>query len=226
MGSSSSESELSDRKFIVGEHDRRSTEGYWTSRGLETLHRVYDVEELKRRMDQIDDADRFHYLTCRDKQDMTALHTAVLGDIVKVADQIIGSTDTEDRDSVINCADDHGETLLQKANSSDMAQTLLDALAPKTRREFIKHKDIFGKTVLHKAASRDRVKVADQIITSTDSEDRDSVINCVDDDGETPLHKANSSAMAQTRSEEHTSELQSRPHISYAVFCLKKKKKN
>ena len=28
------------------------------------------------------------------------------------------------------------------------------------------------------------------------------------------------------RSEEHTSELQSRPHISYAVFCLKKKKVN
>ena len=27
-----------------------------------------------------------------------------------------------------------------------------------------------------------------------------------------------------SRSEEHTSELQSRPHISYAVFCLKKKK--
>src|SRR5216110_3934316 len=29
-----------------------------------------------------------------------------------------------------------------------------------------------------------------------------------------------------TRSEEHTSELQSRELISYAVFCLKKKKKN
>ena len=28
----------------------------------------------------------------------------------------------------------------------------------------------------------------------------------------------------EVRSEEHTSELQSRPHISYAVFCLKKKK--
>ena len=28
------------------------------------------------------------------------------------------------------------------------------------------------------------------------------------------------------RSEEHTSELQSRPHISYAVFCLKKKTKD
>src|SRR3546814_1479222 len=31
---------------------------------------------------------------------------------------------------------------------------------------------------------------------------------------------------AGTRSEEHTSELQSLMRISYAVFCLKKKKKN
>src|SRR3546814_6175119 len=31
---------------------------------------------------------------------------------------------------------------------------------------------------------------------------------------------------AHDRSEEHTSELQSLMHISYAVFCLKKKKKN
>src|SRR3546814_1655171 len=33
-------------------------------------------------------------------------------------------------------------------------------------------------------------------------------------------------AAAQARSEEHTSELQSLMRISYAVFCLKKKKKN
>src|SRR3546814_1220945 len=32
--------------------------------------------------------------------------------------------------------------------------------------------------------------------------------------------------LAMTRSEEHTSELQSLMRISYAVFCLKKKKKN
>ena len=31
---------------------------------------------------------------------------------------------------------------------------------------------------------------------------------------------------SEERSEEHTSELQSRPHISYAVFCLKKKNTN
>src|SRR3546814_6745495 len=33
-------------------------------------------------------------------------------------------------------------------------------------------------------------------------------------------------AIAQVRSEEHTSELQSLMRISYAVFCLKKKKKH
>src|SRR3546814_1522732 len=33
-------------------------------------------------------------------------------------------------------------------------------------------------------------------------------------------------ALAQQRSEEHTSELQSLMRISYAVFCLKKKKSN
>ena len=33
-----------------------------------------------------------------------------------------------------------------------------------------------------------------------------------------------SDVLLDERSEEHTSELQSRPHISYAVFCLKKKK--
>src|SRR3546814_3269189 len=32
--------------------------------------------------------------------------------------------------------------------------------------------------------------------------------------------------IARSRSEEHTSELQSLMRISYAVFCLKKKKKN
>src|SRR3546814_1336535 len=40
------------------------------------------------------------------------------------------------------------------------------------------------------------------------------------------LDKTNSAALAfKARSEEHTSELQSLMRISYAVFCLKKKKK-
>src|SRR3546814_5518176 len=43
-----------------------------------------------------------------------------------------------------------------------------------------------------------------------------------------PCHHAmqNISARFQSRSEEHTSELQSLMRISYAVFCLKKKKKS
>src|SRR3546814_6382325 len=42
--------------------------------------------------------------------------------------------------------------------------------------------------------------------------------------GATPGRKA--PASSRKRSEEHTSELQSLMRISYAVFCLKKKKKN
>ena len=128
----------------------------------------------------------------------TALHEAASLDRVKVADQIIRSTHSEDRDSVINCADDVGETPLHKAKSSAMAQTLLDALAPKTSQNWMKLSNSERQGVLHASAVCDRVDVADQIFRSTDSEDRDSVISCVYDDGETPLHKAKSSAMAQT----------------------------
>src|SRR3546814_4889708 len=39
-----------------------------------------------------------------------------------------------------------------------------------------------------------------------------------------PRWRRRSSAFASRRSEEHTSELQSLMRISYAVFCLKKKK--
>src|SRR3546814_3406030 len=40
------------------------------------------------------------------------------------------------------------------------------------------------------------------------------------------LRPRNSAAARRRRSEEHTSELQSLMRISYAVFCLKKKKTN
>src|SRR3546814_8208141 len=39
-------------------------------------------------------------------------------------------------------------------------------------------------------------------------------------------HTVESQGRIENRSEEHTSELQSLMRISYAVFCLKKKKKN
>src|SRR3546814_1344248 len=43
--------------------------------------------------------------------------------------------------------------------------------------------------------------------------------------GAPPVSAANPTAPWLARSEEHTSELQSLMRISYAVFCLKKKKK-
>src|SRR3546814_9655443 len=45
-------------------------------------------------------------------------------------------------------------------------------------------------------------------------------------DGLDRLGKSGAKVMADPRSEEHTSELQSLMRISYAVFCLKKKTKN
>src|SRR3546814_1277548 len=42
----------------------------------------------------------------------------------------------------------------------------------------------------------------------------------------TPRRASASRSSTSIRSEEHTSELQSLMRISYAVFCLKKKKKN
>src|SRR3546814_8452461 len=41
-----------------------------------------------------------------------------------------------------------------------------------------------------------------------------------------PGHQGRNDRPCDDRSEEHTSELQSLMRISYAVFCLKKKKKN
>src|SRR3546814_1754789 len=56
-----------------------------------------------------------------------------------------------------------------------------------------------------------------------------STVECGTDDGPfgRPLERGNERALPRSpavgRSEEHTSELQSLMHISYAVFCLKKK---
>src|SRR3546814_7944065 len=43
--------------------------------------------------------------------------------------------------------------------------------------------------------------------------------------GSVPIRRPSDAITAGSRSEEHTSELQSLMRISYAVFCLKKKKK-
>src|SRR3546814_9196272 len=51
-----------------------------------------------------------------------------------------------------------------------------------------------------------------------------SRMTCLSDTNQTMLTRLKSSS--QVRSEEHTSELQSLMRISYAVFCLKKKKTN
>src|SRR3546814_8198626 len=70
----------------------------------------------------------------------------------------------------------------------------------------------------HRAAREDRQAVADRLQRRR-----------VEQRGPAALHhvgeQRHPGAEARDRSEEHTSELQSLMRISYAVFCLKKKKK-
>src|SRR3546814_3076337 len=54
---------------------------------------------------------------------------------------------------------------------------------------------------------------------------RANLLRASQKDGEHHLLWSRPSARERSRSEEHTSELQSLMRISYAVFCLKKKKK-
>src|SRR3546814_7346001 len=55
----------------------------------------------------------------------------------------------------------------------------------------------------------------------------DSLVDWIDSDqAPGPAGAEDASYLVRDRSEEHTSELQSLMRISYAAFCLKKKKKN
>ena len=96
------------------------------------------------------------------------LHASAVCDRVDVADQIFRSTDSEDRDSVISCVYDDGETPLHKAKSSAMAQALLDALTPETKQRFIKRKDTVGMTAALSALIKEKRDVFNTIWTQSD----------------------------------------------------------
>src|SRR3546814_2300874 len=72
--------------------------------------------------------------------------------------------------------------------------------------------DVFSEKAA--VADADRVQLLDPELLYPDPENVRSAID-----------EATIDEMAETRSEEHTSELQSLMRISYAVFCLKKKNK-
>src|SRR3546814_5191251 len=65
----------------------------------------------------------------------------------------------------------------------------------------------------------DELYTAETIVRNVRVLATDQRYNALDENGKTPVRTFG-------RSEEHTSELQSLMRISYAVFCLKKKKPN
>src|SRR3546814_9423479 len=85
-------------------------------------------------------------------------------------------------------------------NSDHAKRLVLDARASEPHR----HRDVAARR------PHEFSQIAEQIIDAEHQRER--------------LHQAlERSTMAEIRSEEHTSELQSLMRISYAVFCLKKK---
>src|SRR3546814_7951643 len=81
-----------------------------------------------------------------------------------------------------------------------------------------KHPKLAGQTRDHHVAARDLRNRADRI-----EPDRRTGAGIPDEPRSRRCHRCRTQ---RKRSEEHTSELQSLMRISYAVFCLKKKKNN
>src|SRR3546814_2553654 len=75
----------------------------------------------------------------------------------------------------------------------------------------------------HDEENRLKPEYVRAVLDALEAGDKSAVYDLVE-----PLHPADIADLLELtdRSEEHTSELQSLMRISYAVFCLKKKKKN
>src|SRR3546814_7769652 len=94
--------------------------------------------------------------------------------------------------------------------ASGLARDRHDAVE-KRRQVEIGH----GRSIVHAAAAGPAARIADHTRSGVAGMSM----------SRTPSGARASSTALITRSEEHTSELQSLMRISYAVFCLKKKKK-
>src|SRR3546814_4913735 len=92
---------------------------------------------------------------------------------------------------------------------------MLNAMSPEDRAAFLANEERERQEKFDRiAAETERLRQARERQRQRDAEARRST------------YSSSSSYGGTSRSEEHTSELQSLMRISYAVFCLKKKKKN
>lgn len=162
---------------------------YWIQRGLQTLHEVNDVKQAEILLTQINGDDRLYYLTCRDTLRRTPLHTAAWNDSLAIANLIIRSVDSDDRDSIIYCVDNDSMTPLNLTKSVEIADFLLSILSQNLLTQFMKHADRMGQTPLHRAAQSNRMDLAELMLGKIESHSRDLIICCVDQDGESPLHQ-------------------------------------
>src|SRR3546814_2049660 len=99
---------------------------------------------------------------------------------------------------------------IEKAREAGKPEAMLDKIAEGTVQKFLKEV-----TLLSQPFVKDDKQTIEQLLKSKNASVASFHTYVVGEGIE----------KAQTRSEEHTSELQSLMRISYAVFCLKKKNK-
>lgn len=141
---------------------------YWTIVGVKTLHMVRDVDEGERLLSWVGGYERLNYITCRDRQGRTALHIAADGDQVEMANLIISSVESQDRDFIITKVDDKCMSPLHLTGSSAMVRTLLDGLSPHQKQNFIKLRDGVGVSATHYAASNGCIDMVRETLKHSD----------------------------------------------------------
>lgn len=97
------------------------------------------------------------------------------------------------------CHRDHwklrGLKTLHHVDKAEECERRLRKIRTNDQIHYLTCRDKFGSTALHTAAWNNRLAVVELIIRSADCLTRDSVIFCIDNYGETPLHQARSSEM-------------------------------
>lgn len=132
------------------------TDQYWIIRGFQTLHGVADREQCLERVKRINPCDRFSYVACRDRDGETALHDAAWRNQLEVAETLIESVNEEDRDDLIETADDYQQTTLHWTKSAEIVNLLVTSLSRERRFQFIQHRDNINRTAYHWAVIEGR----------------------------------------------------------------------
>src|SRR3546814_4287612 len=108
--------------------------------------------------------------------------------------------------------------------SSDLFKVVIPARLGSTRLPGKVLREVGGKPIVQHVWEAAQLAGAEEVVIATDSGEVQSICEAFGASVAMTAATHNSGTDRVNKSEEHTSELQSLMRISYAVFCLKKKK--